>query len=178
MFSWMSFKWRWDIENNEANAQVKPLYSSEKGVFGFITTTMMLVGLLLVLGNNLVTCYDTSSPFQAISSGIQSSEIPVIEEFSFSKNIRLGRKTTLTCSVVSGSEPLTFEWLKDQRPVHPTSDILIAGTRSSSIITLSPVSSSHAGNWTCQVKNDVGVTSHTASLDVERESHLRDRIFG
>jgi hypothetical protein len=135
----------------------------------WLETTMDLIAFLLVLGSKLVNSYDTNNLLQSISSSLQSSEAPIIDKFSFPSNIRLGKRTTVVCSVVSGSEPLTFQWFKDQKLVRSTSDVDIAGTRSSSILSLSPVSSSHAGNWTCQVKNDFGLSSHTASLDVERE---------
>ena len=160
------------IKRSEVKVRWQPLMRKTGSVLVAIPDTcimLLLIVLLLVFSCCPSLIYGLNDARKPLYSSLQSSDAPVLERFSFSSNIRLGSRASVTCLVTSGSEPLTFQWLKDQKPVQSSSDVDVVKTRYSSILSLSPVSSNHAGNWTCQVKNEAGVASHTSSLDVERE---------
>lgn len=42
---------------------------------------------------------------------------PVIESFSFPKNLQEGGRAQVTCSVSSGDMPVYFSWRKDNGPI-------------------------------------------------------------
>ena len=162
------------IKRSEVKVRWQPLMRTIGSVLVVTPGTcimLLLIVLLLVSSCCPSLIYGLNDAREPLYSSLQSSDAPVLERFSFSSNTRLGSKASVVCAVTSGSEPLTFQWLKDQRPIQSSSDVEIGRTKFSSTLSLSPVSSSHAGNWTCQVKNEAGVASHTSSLDVERECH-------
>ena len=95
---------------------------------------------------------------------------PVIQPFSFPKDVRVGERTSLTCTVKAGSEPLEFSWLKDNLAIS-ASNTEVSKSRASSMLSLNPIQSQDGGNYTCIVKNPVGSASHSTILFIEREFH-------
>lgn len=85
-----------------------------------------------------------------------------------SRDNTAGHLYNLTCtSTVIGNLVVsqTLEWLIDEQPISNSSDIMVklqaSGVTSSLILMFTPLSSSHAGQYTCRARIDiptVGIT--------------------
>ncbi|CAN7943920.1 unnamed protein product, partial [Ixodes pacificus] len=93
--------------------------------------------------------------------------IPEIRPFAFPPNLRVGEKALITCHVTSGSQPITFSWLKDGHSMEANQGIRLKSEPEFSFILMEPVQPSHVGNYTCIAKNKHGFDSFTAVLEVE-----------
>lgn len=98
-----------------------------------------------------------------------SKDTPEIRPFAFPQNIRVGEKALLTCHITSGSQPVTFTWLKDGHSLDADGGIRLRTEPEYSLVLLEPVQTSHVGNFTCIAKNRHGFDSYTAVLEVECE---------
>ncbi|CAN7989157.1 unnamed protein product, partial [Ixodes hexagonus] len=94
-------------------------------------------------------------------------EVPEIRPFAFPPNLRVGEKALLTCHVTSGSQPITFSWLKDGHSMDATQGIRLRSESEYSLMLMESVQPSHVGNYTCIAKNKQGFDSFTAVLEVE-----------
>ena len=92
---------------------------------------------------------------------------PVIQPFLFPKNTKIGQRTSVTCLVTEGSEPLHFSWLKNGKVIQDP-DIQVVKTKSSSLLSFHPIKSQDGGEY-CIVKNPVGTASQSAVLLIELE---------
>lgn len=97
---------------------------------------------------------------------------PKIVPFKFGEHaVNASQSATLQCTVAEGDLPLIINWYKDGKPEKLASDdresISIAKiSRYVSVLSIEAVTASHIGNYTCSVKNTVGVSNHTAALFV------------
>ena len=73
------------------------------------------------------------------------------------------------CSVLSGSEPLFFEWAKNGQSVKPNPDVKyrIENSEISSTLTISKAIQSDQGNYTCSVKNEHGSDAQNVLLTIK-----------
>ena len=92
---------------------------------------------------------------------------PVVQPFSFAKNLKVGQKTSILC-LASGTEPFQFIWTKNGLAIS-SAHINIQGSDVSTTLTLKPIKEEDGGEYTCLVKNPVGSASHSAILSIERE---------
>lgn len=95
----------------------------------------------------------------------------MIDPFDFPKNIRVGMRARLVCSILQGDPPFAFSWTREGRRLEPAS--LSIGVRSddfSSDLTFPRLAARHNGNYSCTVKNDVASVSHSALLIVDGKS--------
>ena len=97
------------------------------------------------------------------------ADVPKISPFSFPQRLSTGSKATVTCTTSSGSEPLTFQWLKDGHELGSQSKIDVANLKSSSLLEITKIQEHHDGRYTCKVTNPFGSDSFTASLEIECE---------
>ena len=75
---------------------------------------------------------------------------------------------TFTCSVLSGSHPLIFDWFKDGQIITSQSkdiQILSIGKMQSNLI-IESVKAIDSANYTCNAKNDFGQDNHSVKLIV------------
>ena len=96
------------------------------------------------------------------------TDAPVIQPFSFIKNLKVGQKTLITCSVTDGTEPFEFSWTKDGQPV-TSSHIEISKSDIDSTLRFKPIKSEDTGEYKCIVRNPFGSASHSAVLFIESE---------
>lgn len=54
---------------------------------------------------------------------------PVIEPFSFPKNLQEGGRAQVSCSVTSGDMPVYFSWMKDNAPIPLSLQVTLLCTR-------------------------------------------------
>ena len=87
-------------------------------------------------------------------------------------DIVLGSNITLTCTS-SGSPPDTFTWMKDGVPVTQSADITIVTYTNtmavfSSSYTISNISISDNGTYTCTVTNPIGSDNNTFTINIRK----------
>ena len=87
--------------------------------------------------------------------------------------VGIGSNITLTCTS-SGSPPDTFTWMKDGVPVTQSTDITAVDYTSTSAVfsssyTISNVSISDNGTYTCTVTNPIGSDNDTFTVNVHRK---------
>ncbi|XP_077487061.1 cell adhesion molecule Dscam2-like isoform X1 [Amblyomma americanum] len=112
---------------------------------------LLLLGLLSPLANAAST----------------SKVPPKIVPFHFRKTIKPGENARTTCLVEAGDAPMTFSWLRNGMDATLTKNVHVNTQADFSILNVSPVDATSAGNFTCIVKNKAGFDSFTAYLDVE-----------
>lgn len=117
---------------------------------------------------------------------------PKITPFSFARDLNVGDRTSIQCVVGTGDLPLNFQWLKDQQVIQSTvsgidngnhkNDIGVVGTLGgsdgesaitirqyddfTSSLSITSVTRSQGGNYTCKVQNDAAMVWHSALLRV------------
>lgn len=114
-------------------------------------------------------CYYFDSNFDTL-------EPPVIAPFQFpSDTVDEGRYGQITCSVVSGDEPLQISWSLHGDVISSDPSIIttMIGTRSS-ILIISQVGYRHSGEYTCRATNKAGTATHSATLRVNGD-YLNDK---
>ncbi|KAL3170123.1 hypothetical protein MRX96_015183 [Rhipicephalus microplus] len=111
-------------------------------------------------------------------------EPPVISHYEFRKDMQVGMRIKVFCTVVQGDPPFLFTWLKDGVPVvengAPSSQaaLNVHNERDYSMLSTDSLQLEHSGNYTCVVKNQAATTAYSAVLrvneppkwDVEPES--------
>ncbi len=119
---------------------------------------------------------------------------PKITPFSFARDVNVGDRTSIQCVVGTGDLPLIFVWLKDDQQiiqsigsgidnVNHKNDIGLVGTLLdgsdgdsaitirqyddfTSSLSITSVTRSQGGNYTCKVQNDAAMVWHSAILRV------------
>ena len=132
--------------------------------------------LPLVLTLVLVQQVASNGKYQSLPSKsnnflIVSIEPPKIRPFSFPPRSPIGSIVAAMCTVSSGSQPLTFQWLKNGRELTSSSTHLIGTSLSMATLEIPKVQEFHDGNYTCRVSNSFGSDSLSAKLEVEGTFH-------
>lgn len=73
----------------------------------------------------------------------------------------------LTCSISSGTKPISFAWKYNNRPLLQSNDFTIETNDQFSFLKLSQVKRSHAGNYTCLARNNEGLDEAQVHLLVK-----------
>ncbi|KAH6928693.1 hypothetical protein HPB50_018636 [Hyalomma asiaticum] len=121
----------------------------------------------VVKGKELVLfCNAHGSPSPKVSWMFRQVP-PKIIAFHFRKTIKPGENARTTCLVEAGDAPMTFSWLRNGVDASLTKNVQVNTQADFSILNVSPVDATSAGNFTCIVKNKAGFDSFTAYLDVE-----------
>lgn len=102
---------------------------------------------------------------------------PVIDPFTFPKNLQEGMRSRLVCTVIQGDPPFAINWKKDDRPIEPGLGVIIRNDEFSSDLTFSSVTPRHNGNYTCIVSNAAASVSHTATLVVDGKCLINTYIL-
>ena len=91
-------------------------------------------------------------------------------------NITIGSDITLSCTS-SGSPPDTFMWMKDGVPITPSPSVTtVTHTNTEAVFstsyTISNVSISDNGTYTCTVTNPIGSDNHTITVNIRKLLYL------
>lgn len=82
---------------------------------------------------------------------------PDIGPFHIPKDLRIGKRTFVACSVIDGDPPFRFTWLKDGKEISETDIYSIKMVDEfTSTLSLSNLSAHSNGNYTCRVSNAAG----------------------
>lgn len=92
---------------------------------------------------------------------------PLIESFTFPKNLTRGKRVRVICTVIEGDRPLTVEWFKDGSPVAPSKNVNVKRLDEfTSILGIAFLETHHAGNYSCVATNDVATYTRSAVLTI------------
>ncbi|XP_031836498.1 Down syndrome cell adhesion molecule 2 isoform X10 [Nomia melanderi] len=92
---------------------------------------------------------------------------PKISPFTADRDLHLGERTTLTCSVTRGDLPLSISWLKDGRSMGLSERVSVTNVdQYNSILMIESLSPDHNGNYSCVARNLAAEVSHTQRLVV------------
>ena len=80
----------------------------------------------------------------------------------------IGKNVIINCNTETGSRPITFTWMKDDREVQ-SSLVTSHGEQGFSILKLDDVRVKDRGNYSCSARNAFGEDHKTAQLLVDGE---------
>lgn len=92
---------------------------------------------------------------------------PKVQPFSLRKDLALGERVSVQCTVNGGDTPLLVTWTKDGVAAEQ-----IPGTevrqldQYTNILSITRLAALHTGNYTCTAANDAATVTHTAPLRV------------
>ncbi len=109
------------------------------------------------------------------------SVAPVIESFTFPKNLTRGKRLRAVCTVTEGDLPIDIEWRKDGVTLLP--DTTLSGPKVrrideyTSLLAISSLETVHAGNYSCLASNAVAEVAKSAVLTIRgKVTYLKKRI--
>lgn len=93
---------------------------------------------------------------------------PAIDSFSFQEELSEGMRCRVLCTVNQGDPPITITWLKDGSSL---AHVLGANVSDidlfSSLLSISSLTSSHSGEYTCVASNAATETRFSATMQVK-----------
>lgn len=95
--------------------------------------------------------------------------VPQIEPFSFNPvGMNGGASVRMLCTIIAGDIPVQLTWLKDDQLIVTGGDHRTQQLDDTTVIlSLSRLSLSDSGNYTCQAVNKAGRAQHTSLLLVK-----------
>ena len=123
----------------------------------------------------------TAAPFisHACFFFLQCTVSPLVERFAFPKNLTRGKRLRVICTVTEGDLPIEVEWWKDGLKIggsNPASAKF--GSQGiqvrrideyTSLLAISFLETTHAGNYSCVASNSVASFSRSATLTIRGE---------
>lgn len=95
------------------------------------------------------------------------SVAPQILPFDFGEeSVNSGESASVQCLVNKGDLPVEISWFHKNRSLVHGDGIIIMKNRKVNSLTIDPVSSENAGEYTCVATNQAGSASHSAVLNV------------
>ncbi|KAK3855320.1 hypothetical protein Pcinc_038270 [Petrolisthes cinctipes] len=92
---------------------------------------------------------------------------PKLSIFTLRRDLTLGERLSVQCTVNGGDLPLLVAWTKDGISAEGVPGTKVQRLdRYSSILTVAHLTQQHSGNYTCTATNDAASISHTAPLFV------------
>ena len=95
---------------------------------------------------------------------------PLVERFSFPKNLTRGKRLRVICTVTEGDLPLEVEWWKDGLKIEEAFGKFGVQVRRideyTSLLAISFLETTHAGNYSCVAKNSVASFARYATLTI------------
>ena len=119
------------------------------------------------------TCTKDLSTGGKSTTHVRIVESPRVTPFEFPRDVMVGSKTKVMCSISRGEPPIKFQWLKDgvemvKTGINDNNGLRIESNEDYTILSIEKVSMSHGGNYTCQVTNEASRSSHTSLLHVNQ----------
>ena len=96
---------------------------------------------------------------------------PLVERFSFPKNLTRGKRLRVICTVTEGDLPLEVECWKDglkiEEAVGKFQGVQVRRIDEyTSLLAISFLETTHAGNYSCVAKNSVASFARSATLTI------------
>ncbi|KAM7294607.1 hypothetical protein ISCGN_024113, partial [Ixodes scapularis] len=104
------------------------------------------------------------------TASLTMTALPVLQEFSFSKNSVLGGTSVVSCIAVAGTRPFSFTWFHDGNVISSRDRGRVTVTtvaENVALLTINKISPEDVGNYSCMARNVAGVSTVSATLYVE-----------
>ena len=109
---------------------------------------------------------------------------PLVERFAFPKNLTRGKRLRVICTVSEGDLPLDVDWWKDGVLIGSHEDKYDSGygmevkriDEYTSLLAISFLETTHAGNYSCVATNSVATYSRSATLTI-RGTYFKNTYF-
>ncbi|KAJ6223718.1 hypothetical protein RDWZM_002263 [Blomia tropicalis] len=119
-----------------------------------------------ILSLKNVTKQDSGSYICQVNNsfGSDSSSTKLHVKGSFENELSENMSSVLSCMLSSGSQPVHFEWLKDNLPLEDRKRHKIENHETVSLLSLQKLQRKDSGSYTCNVKNQFGTDSTSTQL--------------
>ena len=96
------------------------------------------------------------------------AEKPKLLPFTFPLEVQVGQLLQVSCTVLSGDDPVSLMWYKDNELLLSSSKFIINNVvaRMSQLI-LQDIGSEHSGSYTCHAFNSIGEADVSDVLNVK-----------
>ena len=95
---------------------------------------------------------------------------PMVEQFVFPQNLTRGKRLRVICTVTEGDLPIDVQWKLGGIPIRSESGVGRVTVRRidqyTSLLAISDLDTSHAGNYSCVAKNRVAEHVRSATLTI------------
>ncbi|KAM7308573.1 hypothetical protein ISCGN_012207 [Ixodes scapularis] len=104
------------------------------------------------------------------------TDVPEIQPMTFPSNLKEGARFRATCSVITGSPPFTFRWLKNNKDLQEDGAVTIENWKDYSSLVITKLAKSHAANYTCIATNAAGSDRYTNGLVVNVPARFEEKF--
>lgn len=80
------------------------------------------------------------------------------------KMVEAGASMPITCVLMQGDPPVTFQWMKEGRLAETIAGVTVHSENFSSSILISRANEMHSGNYTCLATNPTGYSFVTTEI--------------
>lgn len=100
------------------------------------------------------------------------------------QDLHAGKRVSVICTSESGDLPLEFKWLKNREALKLNSEesrnsiTLKQNDEFSSVLTIHNLSSTHSGEYSCQVSNAASTVLYSSLLEVNGIIHYNYKMNG
>ncbi len=95
---------------------------------------------------------------------------PLVEQFTFPKNLTRGKRLRTVCTVTEGDLPIDLFWRKDGAPLLASGALSVQRIDEyTSLLSVSYLDTSHAGNYSCVAANAIAEFARAAVLTIRGE---------
>ncbi|CAM1303010.1 Uncharacterised protein g3435 [Pycnogonum litorale] len=77
-----------------------------------------------------------------------------------------GNPLSIMCSIISGDNPITITWTRNEEDVPLGNSVDITTTKTYSVLQIHELRSMHSANYTCKAENRAGITIQTVEVRV------------
>lgn len=119
--------------------------------------------------SDIFPIYTSSHNFHLNKKGIDLfTEKPKLLPFTFPMEVQVGQLLQVSCTVLSGDDPISLKWFKDNELLLPSSKFIINNVvaRMSQLI-LQDIGPEHSGSYTCHAFNSIGEAAVSDVLNVK-----------
>ena len=92
---------------------------------------------------------------------------PKLESITPFHSRSLGTFFILNCNIYEGSQPLQFQWYKNEQPIQQPGNVNIETKQFFSHLSLSNIGVNDSGNYSCVVSNPFGIDTQWSMLQVK-----------
>ena len=104
---------------------------------------------------------------------------PLVESFTFPKNLTRGKRLRVICTITEGDRPLEVEWHKDGVPLRPSKNVQVQRIDEyTSLLGIAYLDTEHAGNYSCVASNSVAKFAKSAILTIRGKDNNKNSKHG
>ncbi|KAI5745650.1 hypothetical protein M8J76_013118 [Diaphorina citri] len=173
----ISFQWLFNGAPLDTSRDVSVVTPSRKlSVLSIDSVTFEHVGNYSCLANN-------TAARSSYTASLLVNVPPRIQPFSFGEEsssiLEQGESASISCHILSGDLPISFQWLFNGAPLDTSRDVsVVTPSRKLSVLSIDSVTFEHVGNYSCLANNTAARSSYTASLLVNVPPKIQPFSFG